>query len=268
MAHLLFPTDFSSDSLNACAYAIELLGASDHTFTLVHCYMDPMPDYPVIMGMSGSLYDASVEGMAEFVKRFRALKGMANVEPATEVVYGTLSVVLVDLCSERSVDLIIMGTHGSSTDSLFGSNAAEMAKASLVPVLIVPRDARFQGLRRILLADDHTGVRAEALRPLVDLARAHQAKVMIAHVRRDDAEEPDAAVVAAYDKVLEHVDHGYIAASGDDVALALSNVAERDEVDLVAVLHRHVGFLDSLFHASVARRMALHSRIPLLVLEQ
>ena len=36
---------------------------------------------------------------------------------------------------------------------------------------------------------------------------------------------------------------------------------------LVAVGNRHTGLLDGLFHGSVAKRLALQTRIPLLVLE-
>ena len=54
---------------------------------------------------------------------------------------------------------------------------------------------------------------------------------------------------------------------GLDVHDAARAVAERDAMDLVAVLHRHTGFLDGLFHGSVAKRLALQTPIPLLVLE-
>ena len=50
--------------------------------------------------------------------------------------------------------------------------------------------------------------------------------------------------------------------------VAVAGLPEFDDtMDLVAVLHRHTGFLDGLFHGSVAKRLALQARIPLLVLE-
>ncbi len=60
---------------------------------------------------------------------------------------------------------------------------------------------------------------------------------------------------------------GYTSTAGDDVALALSNVTERDNMDLVVVLHRHMGILEGLFHGSITKHLAMHTRIPLLVLE-
>jgi len=268
MAHILLPTDFSDGSLNACAYALDLFGTDGHTYMLVHSYMDPVPGYAAIVEMSSALYAASVEGMADLLQRFRGLEGAERAVVTTRVVYGTLAAALTGLCEEKGEYIIVMGTQGTSGITLFGSNAGAMAKASTVPVLIVPKDARFQGLRRIMLADDHTSVEPQAMRLLVELASRFAAQVTIAHVLRGEDEEPDARVVADYDTVFKDVDHQYMAVPGDDIALALSNAAERDNMDLVAVLHRHTGFLDSLFHGSIAKHLAMHTRIPLLVLER
>lgn len=265
--HILLPTDFSDGSLNACAYALELFGSTGNSFTLLHTYFDPVPENAAMAGMSKALYDGSVDGMAYFLKRFRTLKNGADAEARTEVLYGPHTVVITDLCVERSVDITVMGTQGASGTPLFGTLAGEVSKSSKVPVLIVPKDARFTGLGRILLADDHKSVEPLAMRLLVRLARQHEAAITIAHVLRGAADAPDPHIIADYDATLSHVEHSYIGAPGDDVALTLNNVAERDKVDLVAVLHRHTGFLDSLFHKSTAKHLAMHSRIPLLVLE-
>lgn len=63
------------------------------------------------------------------------------------------------------------------------------------------------------------------------------------------------------------VKYRYVDGAGDDVAPALSVVAERENTDPVAVLHRHTGLLESLFHSSVTKELAMHGRTPLLVLE-
>lgn len=268
MAHILLPTDFSDGSLNACAYALELFGSAGNRFTLVHAYMDPVPGYAAMVDMSSVQYAASVEGMAEFTERVRKLKGGADAVASTQVVYGVLATALNTVCKEeKRVDVIVMGTQGAAGGNLFGSSAGGVAKTSTVPVLVVPKDARFTGLRHILLADDHVRVEPLAMRLLVKLAHRYAAHITIAHVLRDEMEDPDPRVVADYDETFASIAHTYTAATGADVALALSNVAERDNMDLVTVLHRHTGFLESLFHGSVAKQLAMHTRIPLLVLE-
>ena len=62
----------------------------------------------------------------------------------TTVEYGPLPAALRSLCEKKPVDLIVMGSQGAGGLGLFGSNAAAVAKASAVPVLVVPKEARMQ----------------------------------------------------------------------------------------------------------------------------
>jgi nucleotide-binding universal stress UspA family protein len=267
MAHILLPTDFSHHALNACAYALDLYGSEGNVFTLVHSYVDPVAGYADVVEMGSAFYAASVEGLALFTERFRSLPGGADAQVFSAVEYGPLAKALQRLCTSKGADLIVMGTTGAAGFSLFGSNAADVAKASAVPVLIVPKDAHYQGLQHILLADDMRGVEPEAMRSLVTLALNTGAHITIAHVLRNEAQRPDAMFLAEFDDILADVPYTYTEVRDDDVAQALSTTAERQNMDLVAVLHRHTGLLDSLFHASVAKQLAMHSSIPLLVLE-
>jgi len=265
--NILLPTDFSDHSLNASAYALGLFGTAGNTFTLVHTYMDALPGYETIVDMSSARYTDGVEDMAAFMTRFRRLPTAKDAVVVTEVVKGLMAPTLAEVGKAKGAHVVVMGTQGASGLALLGSNAAAVAGASRVPVLIVPGEARYQGLRRILLADDHAPLEGPGMALLLEIARRTKAHIAVAHVLRGAGQAADPQVITAHAAVLSDVEHSFIEASGEDVALALSSVAERTEADLVAVLHRHLGFLDSLFHTSVAKKLALHSRVPLLVLE-
>jgi nucleotide-binding universal stress UspA family protein len=253
--------------LSACAYALSLFPDEAHRFTLLHSYIDPLPGYAGMVDMSSSAYAASVEGMLSFVARVRELPGADRQVPATHIEAGPLASALKKFCLTRRVDLIIMGTQGTGGHLLFGSNAGAVATTSRTPVLVVPQEACFQGWRRILLADDGLGVDTRAMALLLQLAMAQRSEVIIAHVLRDEGERPDPAVIAAYDQLFAHVPHRYTDAAGEDIALALSMLAERDRADVVVALHRHSSFLAGLLHGSISKRLAMHSHVPLLVLE-
>ena len=265
MAHILLPTDFSDHALNACAYALELCGTTGNTFTLVHAYIDPVPGYEQVIQMSSANYAASVEGMALFVKRFRDLAGGANVSLRNEVVYGLLTTALNALCEDEEVDLIVMGTQGASGSFLFGSSAASVVKHSAVPVLVVPQQARFRDLQHVLLADDRGPVDPAALEPLLAIARATGARITVAHVATDTITPPD-PVPPHFAALFAELPTTFTEVRGADIAHVLHTTATDRQANLVAVLHRHTGLLDSLFHTSVAKQLALHSNVPLLVL--
>ena len=267
MAAIILPTDFSDPALNAAAYALGLLGASDHTFHLLHAYLEPVPANAVLSGASDVLYGVSMEGMARFKERFTALPGAQGAAVQTHVRYGPLAPVVEDLCREQEAALVVMGTQGGGGLGLLGSNAAEVARGSAVPVLVVPAQARFAGLKQALFADDRRGVDPEAMAPLVELLRKHGADLMLAHIHQKHEDEPDPAIIEAYDRALAGVRHTHVAAMGGDVAATISEIATRNRAEMIAVLHRHLGLMPSLFHRSLTRKLAMHTNIPLLVLE-
>src|SRR5690606_18305938 len=92
------------------------------------------------------------------------------------------------------------------------------------------------------------------------------AETVLAHVLRSADEEPDADLVALFDDLLKDLPHRFAAAEGEDVAGAIELLADKEQADMVAVLHRHAGFVEGLFHASTAKRLALTIALPLLVL--
>lgn len=267
MALILLPTDFSTISLNACAFALRSFGPEENEYLLLHTYWTSLPDDAVWAAVGNETYSASVEAMDLFRNRVVSLPNADRIVVRTEVRYGPLRAVVDEVCQELGVDVVVIGTHPSPTTTFLGGNASELAKHSKVPVLIVPEEASFHGLRRILLADDHKGVEPFALRWLVRLAQKHGATVTIGHILRNEDEVPDRRIVEDYRTALANVEHTFIGIPGDDVALSLSNLADSLHMDLAVVLHRHLGSLDTLFHRSTAKRFALHTRVPLLVLE-
>lgn len=267
MATILLPTDFSDPSLRAARYALGLFGVKDHMYILLHAYLDPMPPNPAFPGPVSSLYEASEEGMAMFARRFRALPEAQGAAVRTEVRYGDLAGVVNALYADERVDIVVMSTQGRTGLTLFGSNASELAKHCRAPLLIVPAQAPTPALRNVLFADDHRSVEPLAMRVLVDLLQRTGAGLTIAHVKRAEGEEPDPRIVEAYDEVLRGIPHTYEDGEGEDVALVLNSLVERDAMDLVVVLHRHLGLLDSLLHKSLAKQLAMLSHVPLLVLQ-
>jgi nucleotide-binding universal stress UspA family protein len=264
---ILLPTDFSEHALHACAYAFDLFGTTDTTYVLVHTYLDVVPGYDAMVDMTGAQYAASVEGMAAFVERVRQLPPGRNAVLVTQVVTGPLASSLVEQCNTRRIDAIVMGTQGAGGLALFGSNASHVARNSKVPVLVVPREARYTGLGTVLLADDQQPVHAQGMDLLAHLAEREQAHVVLAHVLQESSAQHATGLTTARHTLPPGLEVSTVQVSGTDVADTLSSLAERIGADLVVVQHRHLGLLSGLFHTSTAAQLAQHSRIPLLVLE-
>jgi nucleotide-binding universal stress UspA family protein len=268
MAHILLPTDFSDNALHACSYAARLFGTEDNVYTLMHAYLDMDPALSTWPGMADEMYKASMQGMSEWAKRARALPELEGAALRTEVLYGALPEMLNGLAKEKRGDIVVMGTLGRSGNDILGSNAGEVVKHSKVPVLVVPNKAELKPVKRILYADDEQHVEVAGSRMLIDIALRTKAEVVLAHVLRDKDEVPDPDMVAMYEELLQAVPHRFISGEGKDIAGVIDFLADQEGADMVALIHKHTGFLESIFHKSTAKRLALHTRIPLLVLQQ
>lgn len=233
----------------------------------MHSYLDAEPPASSWGGLAEELFRAAKQGMQEWEARIRGEEAFQGAVVHSDVIYGPLPMVLNEMGAEHHADLVVMGTQGRSGAGILGSNAAGVVKQSRYPVLVVPAKAVQRTVRRILVADDQRGMGPEEAGILLDVAARTRAELVLAHVLRDGDEVPDPEQVAALDGLFQGMPHRFVAEEGKDVAGVIDFLADREAADLIAVLHRHAGFFEGLFHTSTAKRLALNTAIPLLVMQ-
>lgn len=265
MPHILIATDFSDNAMHAAEYAVMAFGPRDHTYTLLHTFLDITTAQPMMPTSTGRLMAASEESLREFADRFIKRTDAEGVE--LEVIHGTLSRAVNDLAETKRVQVVVVGNRGRTGTALFGSSTTSLIKASRIPVLAVPASAVLERPERILLADDHLDVLPGQLEMLRLLATIAQAEVLVTHVEGDDVERVPRWNDGSYEPGLRGIPHSYHEAHGLDVVDALHRLAHRRQVDMIAVLHRHLDMLSRLFHPSTAHDLAREVDLPLLVLE-
>jgi nucleotide-binding universal stress UspA family protein len=266
MATILLPTDFSDASFKAAAYAFERLGTAGDHFILLHAYLAPGLSDPLMPDMTVELHQVTMEGLRNFAERCRGLAGAANVRIDTVACYGTLVAVIDQIGEERSADLVVIGTQGEGAARFMGGNTADVVRNCELPVLTVPVKYRTGAFSRILLADDHQPFQADAMKWLLTLAHKDHSEIVITHVRTDLDKPMDTRNHAAYEELFNGLNCIFVTVAGDDVEETLRIMVEDHAADMVTVLHRQLGFFNDLFHRSLARQLALHVDVPMLVL--
>jgi nucleotide-binding universal stress UspA family protein len=142
---ILAPTDFSDDSKNALAYAIELAQKFGSEIIVEHV---DQPLSPVMIGdLSPGLDMSTVNRIAE-EQRLMALKELdqviarlreAGVKARSLMRVGAPFLEIISAAQSEGVDLIVMGTHGRSglAHVLMGSVAERVVNKAHCPVLTV-----------------------------------------------------------------------------------------------------------------------------------
>ena len=203
----------------------------------------------------------------------RVTSSVREGDPAAEILFAI---------DEHSPTLVVMSSHGRSgiLRWIRGSVAERVLRSCATPLLLVTPHAGTHEVesrfRRILVPLDG-GERSARVLPLVkDLARRHEAEVLLLRVEQEGLNRPMLAVALAPTKVVESLrpwtqglaSEGIrcraIAAQGDSAGEIL-DVAEREGVDLIAMTtHGRTG-LSRLLDGSVSEQVLRHSRKPLLV---
>lgn len=267
MVQILLPTDFSPNARHASLYAARLFGTEEVAYTALHTYLDADPSITSWAGMAEGLYKGAMDRMQEWLEELRSSGPFQGASVRGEVLYGPLPSVLHAFGREQEADLVVMGTLGQTGAGIWGSNAGSVVKHGKLPVLVVPDRAEAGSVGRILYADDQQGVEVSGTRMLLHIALRTRSEIVLAHVLQEPDEVPDPEVVAMYEELLQAIPHRFIAEEGKDVAAAIDLLAEKENAGMIAVLHRNAGFLESLFRRSTAKRLALHTNTPLLVLQ-
>ena len=268
MLRVLLPTDYSSNAMHAATYAVQLFGKSEATYILMHAQYDS--GYVGAMGLSmgPELLKGAEDGLALTAKRFAETTGATSVE--SHLLFGLLDVVVDEFVRRpaEGADVVVMGKRGETGSALFGSNTTNVIRSSSVPVVAVPDMARLRPLDRILLAADQDEMLPEDFALLRTIALRHKAEVLVTHVEMDVPADTAHRSEGLYELALRDVPLTFLEGYGHDVADGLERTAKKRKADMIAILHRHLGFFDRLFHPSVAKELALGSDLPLLVLQQ
>lgn len=261
MKTVIVPFDFSKTSLNAAEYATRMLtGYYGITLVLYHAYRD---------------HGDRDEVMQELNRLRDYLRTVGIVK--TEIMAGESADFLDSLehlCIDLKADLVVMGITGRSgiEQKLIGSNTLRMMRKQICPVLIVPAEASFQGIRQVLMTSEMKNV--EKTTPEAAIRKVLKTFHPKMHVLNVDSEH-FVAISDEYRHEMEkmkamfsdfHPDFHFLDMHNTDEAI--SQFATDHQVDMLILVHREQTLLDRLFSKSHTHKMAYQSTIPLLAVHE
>lgn len=143
LKHILWPTDFSSLSLEAAGFVRWLCQTCDAALHVIHVVPPPMAcdvavALPAEMPLSYSepeLLDACRSRLDEVVRGH--FGDLANV--TRDVLHGNPWPVICEYAGQAHIDLVVVSTHGRTglTHMVIGSTAERIVQHAPCPVLVV-----------------------------------------------------------------------------------------------------------------------------------
>ncbi|MCC6724280.1 MAG: universal stress protein [Saprospiraceae bacterium] len=277
---ILVPTDFSDCAINAYHFSLQLASKWNANIKLLHVVT---PDYgvtdlPVLVDIATK---EKIEVSSELLKNFResGLANMLEMLPSLPVVTDELKVsslpyaAIATTADENEVDLVVIGTNDyhSAWENAFGTNASSVLKQAHCNVLVVPELAPFHGFSAIGFAADLHETDPYHLWRFCKLMEPFHSVVHCTHIEKQGSSDKTQMRFEELQAFFENNNTAlqlqFHALDEDSIETGLGVFIESYGLDLLAMPSPHRDAFSNMFHKSMTRQMALHSKVPLLVMK-
>ena len=275
MENILVPTDFSKTSKGAFKYALHLADYFDSKINVVHVYHPSYdPGFPMGVNANMLVLEPKKELMKQFIdqgeKEVHPINTLINVN--TEIISGFAGEEIVRMSKIDQTDLIVMGTTGDNTilEKVFGSISSDVTKHARCPVLLVPKGAEFKAYRNIAYASDFEKIDSQVMDKIVDFAGRFSAGIHLVDVHENKEQGrykvTEQLLEQQLNERLPKLEFKMAEVESSSIWEGLNYYADDNEVDLLVMVTKHRKFLENVVHKSITRQVAVHSKLPILIL--
>jgi len=273
MNNFIVPIDFSEASRNAARYAAHISNLVPDAHLILYNVFDTL-EY----GSDSSPLDT--EGEEDESRKEIVELALASVQnELSSITKSRISLVaeeshrfleaLENYVKWNNIQLIIMGITGSTklVQVLMGSNALNIVRKELAPVIIVPPDTHSQSAKNVMLLTDfkdiETTIPIETVKALLDLfkPRLHIVNVDHEHYVQVTDEYKNERIKLEEKLKDYHPDFYFIRLF--DFVDAINQFVLDNNIDLILTFPRRHSFLRNVFKTTNTTKLAFHSHVPI-----
>ncbi len=179
MKKILVPCDFSDTALQAFRYACEIATVSRGEIFLLNII--ELPSIHTSLFVPAQAYESVFlkELKLKAHKNFEKMKEKwaGNVKVHLTLEQGSVTSAIKKFVDRKRIDLIVMGTHGSSgiKEYALGSNTEKIVRTSKVPVIAIKRSVSISSIKNLILPTkiDASKKLITSIKALQSLLKAH-----------------------------------------------------------------------------------------------
>lgn len=272
MKKILVPTDFSETADKARDYAVQIAQVIDAEIILLNTY-----HIPYAGASAGTLVNIDAMAMEDSEKHMKdqmdyVTKNFSNIQFSSTCAPGLLVDTVKGMAKSDNIDLIVMGTTGTSgvVENFLGSNASALIGSTSTPVITVPANATINFPKRIVVANDLTESGEDQLyAALKDIAGGTNASIDFLFVT-DDEDKAETKIerlkAAKFDEEFDAAYHPFHFKDSDNAEDGILEYLEGKNFDLLVVVTHQRNFWQRLVERSISKSLVKHAELPILVL--
>ncbi len=268
MKRILFTTEFSDHAPTVLRYALELARANEATLIMGHGFGKPETATDILdekekgEKLLKRLQDFAADHISDAFKTVPVEFAIRHDFPANAI---------ISLAEAQKADVIVISMTGSFAriDQHFSDTTLSVLRRAQCPVLAIPADAEYTGLKRLAFSTDFQYNDLIALNMLSRWSKRFEATIDVVHIlesekRRTIAEEK----MEALENALSHLGNiEFHLIEGKQVRQALLEFFEAQKADLATLTTFQRSRLWNILDGSTTRQIAKKVKIPLLVVK-
>ncbi len=267
---ILLPVNFSVVSTNAIAYAFQLYPKAEFLITNVSSGVISTRE-PFYLKEGKTKVMVLKEELDNEIKEALGTSDLpANIK--SEVSIGEIIPALKKLAIEFEPDLIIMGTRDNYdlVDKVFGTVSLRVTKSGIANTLLIPRYAKYEGIKKVVIATDHHIEDSLLLDWILAWNKEQKAKLHFLHIQDKNNDEMESITKSITEKILNdrEIDFEFTIEKiqNKDVGQTLLSKAYNVGADMVIAAPDRQSLLNSILIKSISKELILKSKIPIFFL--
>ena len=271
MRKILITTDLSANAQNAANYGVALLDSAETVFVFLNTFYVQHATDDSFFQYSETVKAEAEESLQKEIERIKKEYPELKSQMEYHFEIGEITDVANSFVHREGISYMLMGTKGASglTEFLVGSRTASMIKKVSCPLIIVPEQAKYRGLEKILFTTDKELQNEDLdLELLKELAQKNQSSIQGLYISKTGENLDVDATFIRYDLDIqfEDIKHHLDVDINSDPTEAIETYLHKHPVDLVAMISTKGNLFYQLFHKSVTKSVAMHTQTPMLIL--
>lgn len=273
---ILIPIDFSETSFLAIEHAATIAQTFKAELVLLHVVEKHWEKFSIVVpemriNAPDGITNAIEKRLEDVAKDVFLTYG---VKSSCITANGTIFSEIISVSEEQKVDLIVMGTHGTSgfVEFFIGSNAYKVVTSSNCPVLTVQTHAKKVSFNNILLPIDNSAHSRQKVNHAIVMARHFSSHLHVVGL----ADFNDAQELSKFEIKLEQIQE-YIQrcglnstieiVKGSNQAVMTTQQAKASNADLIIIMTDQDENISGRLMGTYAQQIVNHSKIPVMSIQ-
>ncbi|MCD0475902.1 universal stress protein [Flavobacterium sp. EDS] len=270
MKRILVPTDFSEHAENTLKVAAQIAKKNNSEIILLHTLELPSQMNDAITGgisiPETMLFMKKANEMLAKIAERPYLDGLSITEMAK---LDRPAEGIAKVSNEREIDLIVMGSHGSSgfEELVIGSNTEKVVRHSEVPVLVIKQHTKDFKTTNFVFASDFSKEIEKPFKKLIEFAKFFDSKLHLVMICTPNSFKPTHVAQKIMNDFItpfnlnNYSTHIYNDTNIENGIINFSNSIDADLIGMCT--HGRTGFAH-FFNGSISEDIVNHAVRPIL----